>query len=106
MATTALTQPSWYDHSAILDRNMVRSSKSLQASFVELLFPRRARVLRHVEWFKKGSRNSGTAEDPHMRGKMVDVIDAVVFHVGKTQQVGRFPGVTAQIRVVHIHPTA
>ena len=41
-----------------------------------------------------------------MRGKMVDVIDAVVFHVGKTQQVGRFPGVTAQIRVVHIHPTA
>ena len=41
-----------------------------------------------------------------MRGKMVDVIDAVVFHVRKTQQVGRFPGVTAQIRVVHIHPTA
>jgi len=36
----------------MLDRNIVPSSKPLQASFVELLFGA-ARVLRHVEWFKK-----------------------------------------------------
>lgn len=50
---------------------------------------------------RKGSRRSGTAEHP-WGGKIMHFVDTVVFHVGKSQQVGGFPRLHAQIRVLRI----
>jgi hypothetical protein len=62
MANTALTQPSWYDNSAILDRNMVLSSKSLHAGVVE---PPLSAVRQEYSGMLKGSRKGhGTPELP------------------------------------------
>jgi hypothetical protein len=54
---------------------------------------------------EKGHVGPGTAEHP-WGGKIVHFIDTVVFHLGKSQQVGGFPRLHAQIRVVRMHPLA
>jgi hypothetical protein len=105
IATAALTPPSWYDHSAILDRDIVPSSKPLHAGFVE---PSLSAVRQEYCGKLKGSRKAhGNPEAEHpWCGKIVHFVDTVVFHVEKSQQVGGFPRLHAQIRVVRMHPTA